>query len=166
MWVHGLAHLTHRGTAVLHTGPRCPLMPPRGVGVDPISISGLTGGPQQLQGITWEGVAQTARGGCARGSAAPAQTGSAVSAAKTQRTALGFWHCCCTDRSHQRAECPAWSLRSASAVGLLRAEEQQVPIPTAALHHQQLLIITQTGSRTAQQRQSALVSFLPLIKPK
>ncbi|RMC20552.1 hypothetical protein DUI87_01403 [Hirundo rustica rustica] len=130
-------------TALVDTGAQCTLMPSRYVGTESISISGVTGGSQQLTVLEAE-VSLTGNGWqkhpIVTGPEAPCILGidylrnGYFKDPKGYRWAFGI-AAVETEDIRQLNTLPGLSDDS-SAVGLLRVEEQ-VPIATSTVHHRQ-----------------------------
>ncbi|RMC22008.1 hypothetical protein DUI87_02879 [Hirundo rustica rustica] len=131
-------------TALVDTGAQCTLMPSRYVGTESISISGVTGGSQQLTLLEAE-VNLTGNGWQKH----PIVTGPEVPCILgIDYLRNGYFkdpkgYCWAfgiaaveTEDIRQLNTLPALSDDS-SAVGLLRVEEQQVPIATTTVHRRQ-----------------------------
>ncbi|RMC16242.1 hypothetical protein DUI87_08457 [Hirundo rustica rustica] len=131
-------------TALVDTGAQCTLMPSRYVGTESISISGVTGGSQQLTVLEAE-VSLTGNGWqkhpIVTGPEAPCILGidylrnGYFKDPKGYRWAFGI-AAVETEDIRQLSTLPGLSDDSC-AVGLLRVEEQQVPIATTTVHRQQ-----------------------------
>ncbi|RMC07079.1 hypothetical protein DUI87_16535 [Hirundo rustica rustica] len=131
-------------TALVDTGAQCTLMPSRYVGTESISISGVTGGSQQLTVLEAE-VSLTGNGWqkhpIVTGPEAPCILGidylrnGYFKDPKGYRWAFGI-AAVETEDIRQLSTLPGLSDDSC-AVGLLRVEEQQVPIATTTVHRRQ-----------------------------
>ncbi|RMC05254.1 hypothetical protein DUI87_18439 [Hirundo rustica rustica] len=131
-------------TALVDTGAQCTLMPSRYVGTESISISGVTGGSQQLTVLEAE-VSLTGNGWqkhpIVTGPEAPCILGidylrnGYFKDPKRYRWAFGI-AAVETEDIRQLSTLPGLSDDSC-AVGLLRVEEQQVPIATTTVHRRQ-----------------------------
>ncbi|RMC10041.1 hypothetical protein DUI87_12838 [Hirundo rustica rustica] len=131
-------------TALVDTGAQCTLMPSRYVGTESISISGVTGGSQQLTVLEAE-VSLTGNGWqkhpIVTGPEAPCILGidylrnRYFKDPKGYRWAFGI-AAVETEDIRQLSTLPGLSDDSC-AVGLLRVEEQQVPIATTTVHRRQ-----------------------------
>ncbi|RMC17956.1 hypothetical protein DUI87_04830 [Hirundo rustica rustica] len=130
--------------ALVDTGAQCTLMPSRYVGTDSISISGVTGGSQQLTVLEAE-VSLTGNGWqkhpIMTGPEAPCILGIDYLRNGYFKDPKGYcWAfgiaAVETEDIRQLSTLPGLSDDSC-AVGLLRVEEQQVPIATATVHCQQ-----------------------------
>ncbi|RMC14749.1 hypothetical protein DUI87_06923 [Hirundo rustica rustica] len=131
-------------TALVDTGAQCTLMPSRYVGTESISISGVTGGSQQLTVLEAE-VSLTGNGWqkhpIVTGPEAPCILGidylrnGYFKDPKGYRWAFGI-AVVETEDIRQLSTLPGLSDDSC-AVGLLRVEEQQVPIATTTVHRRQ-----------------------------
>ncbi|RMC20078.1 hypothetical protein DUI87_00924 [Hirundo rustica rustica] len=130
--------------ASVNTGAQYTLMPSRYVGTESISISGVTGGSQQL--IVLEAKVSLTGNGCQKhpivtGPEAPCILGidylrnGYFKDPKGYRWAFGI-AAVETEDIRQLNTLPGLSVDS-SVVGLLRVEEQWVPITTATVHHRQ-----------------------------
>ncbi|RMC05494.1 hypothetical protein DUI87_18687 [Hirundo rustica rustica] len=130
--------------ALVDTGAQCTLMPSRYVGTESISISGVTGGSQQLTVLEAE-VSLTGNGWqkhpIVTGPEAPCILGidylrnGYFKDPKGYRWAFGI-AAVETEDIRQLSTLPGLSDDSC-AVGLLRVEEQQVPIATTTVHRRQ-----------------------------
>ena len=130
--------------ALVDTGAQCTLMPSSYKGVEPICISGVTGGSQQLTvleaeisltGNEWQ------KHPIVTGPEAPCILGidylrrGYFKDPKGYRWAFGI-AALETEGIEQLSTLPGLS-EDPSAVGLLRVEEQQVPIATTRVHRRQ-----------------------------
>ncbi|RMC21209.1 hypothetical protein DUI87_02067 [Hirundo rustica rustica] len=131
-------------TALVDTGAQCTLMPSRYVGTESISISGVTGGSQQLTVLEAE-VSLTGNGWqkhpIVTGPEAPCILGIDYLRNGYFKDPKGYcWAfgitALETEDIRQLNTLPGLSDDS-SAVGLLRVEEHQVPIATTTVHRQQ-----------------------------
>ena len=130
--------------ALVDTGAQCTLMPSSCQGVEPISISGVTGGSQELTVLEAE-ISLTGRKWqkhpIVTGPEAPCILGidylrrGYFKDPKGYRWAFGI-AALETDEIKQLSILPSLS-EDPSVVGLLKVEEQQVPIATTTVHRRQ-----------------------------
>ncbi|KAK4810570.1 hypothetical protein QYF61_004533 [Mycteria americana] len=146
----GKTYLNPRGTdpqeykALVDTGAQCTRMPSSYIGAEPICISGVTGGSQQLTvleaevnltGNEWQ------KPPIVTGPEAPCILGIDYLRRGYFKDPRGYWWAFFiaaleTEEIKQLSTLPGLS-EDPSIVGLLRAEEQQVPIATTTVHRRQ-----------------------------
>ncbi|GAB0206637.1 hypothetical protein GRJ2_003129300 [Grus japonensis] len=150
-WVYWTVWIRWPGTsdpqeykALVDTSAQCTLMPSSSEGVEPISISGVTGGSQQLTlleaevsltGNDWE------KHPIVTGPEAPCILGLDYHQRGYFKDPKGYWWAFGiaaleTGEIELLSTLPSLS-EDPSVVGLLRVEEQQVPIATTTVHRQQ-----------------------------
>ncbi|RMB87993.1 hypothetical protein DUI87_35630 [Hirundo rustica rustica] len=95
--------------ALVDTGSQCTLIPSEYVGTEPISIARVTGGSQELT----------------------------LSIDLKLRTQVGFWNSSCGAEGIKKLNSLPGLSENPSAVGLLKVEEQRVPVATSTVHRRQ-----------------------------